>query len=375
MNSSFARASTRAGIMALFGVLASAVVYAHSGGTSYLHIDARRAESAIAMAWDIASTDLQWSLDLDEDGDGKVTARELADRRAAVRQLVLTNLELKRGGVTCSTEVSTLGLTSHAGQPYVSVNMAARCAHAGPLQVSSSLFFGSATYTALLEVQTAQGSMNAALSPNATRWQEPRKTSVLQTLARFVQQGIWHVLVGYDHIAFLLLLLLPSVLRGAPGLGQGPNARAAFRDIVGIVSAFTLAHSVTLSLAATGTLRLPTRPIEAAIAGSIVIAGLLNLFPAATRWRLWVAFGFGFVHGFGFANALDEIGAKGFALAPMLAGFNIGVECAQLMIVALALPVLLLAGRSPIYANRLMPALSIATGILGAAWLGARALP
>jgi HupE / UreJ protein len=129
---------------------------------------------------------------------------------------------------------------------------------------------------------------------------------------------------------------------------------------------------VTLSLAATRTVLLATRPIEAAIAGSIVIAGMLNLYPKATHWRLWVAFGFGFVHGFGFANALGEIGATGFALAPMLAGFNIGVECAQLMIVAVALPILLLVGRSPIYANRLMPALSLATGLLGAVWLGAR---
>jgi hypothetical protein len=233
------------------------------------------------------------------------------------------------------------------------------------LQVSSNLFFGGAAYTTLIAVETAQGHMDAALSPNARQWLEPRKASIFATLARFVQQGIWHVLIGYDHIAFLLLLLLPSVLHGA-------TARAAIRDIVGIVSAFTIAHSVTLSLAATGTVHLPTRPIEAAIAASIVIAGLLNLYPSATRWRLWVAFGFGFVHGFGFANALDEVGASGLALAPMLAGFNIGVECAQLMIVAVALPLLLLAGRSPIYANRLMPALSIATGMLGAIWFGAR---
>jgi hypothetical protein len=362
----------RAGLLALFGVLASPAVFAHSGGASYLHIDGRGAGTAISAVWDIASTDLQWSLDLDEDGDARVTPHEIADRRAAITRLVLGSLELRRGGVICGAEVSSLRLTSHGGQPHVSMALSARCAHTGLLQVSSNLFFGSAAYTTLINVNTPQGRMDAVLSPNARQWLEPRKASIFETLTRFVQQGIWHVLIGYDHIAFLLLLLLPSVLRGTHGIGHGSNVRAAVRDIVAIVSAFTLAHSVTLSLAATGTVHLPTRPIEAAIAASIVIAGLLNLYPSAMRWRLWVAFGFGFVHGFGFANALDEIGVSGVALAPMLAGFNIGVECAQLMIVAVALPLLLLAGRSPIYANRLVPALSIATGMLGATWFGAR---
>jgi uncharacterized membrane protein YqjE len=103
-----------------------------------------------------------------------------------------------------------------------------------------------------------------------------------------------------------------------------------------------------------------------------VIAGVLNLFPAASRWRLRLAFGFGFVHGFGFANALAEIGAEGTRLASMLAGFNLGVEFAQLSIVGLTLPVLWLLSRTARYANRLMPALSLATALTGAVWFVGR---
>ena len=102
------------------------------------------------------------------------------------------------------------------------------------------------------------------------------------------------------------------------------------------------------------------------------MAGLLNLFPGASRWRLRLAFGFGFVHGFGFANALQQIGAQGERLAPMLAGFNLGVEAAQLLIVAVTLPVLWLLSRQSRYSSRFMPALSLATALTGAIWFAGR---
>ena len=113
--------------------------------------------------------------------------------------------------------------------------------------------------------------------------------------------------------------------------GAAPDAcRDVARDIVTIITAFTIAHSTTLALAVTGTVHVPTQPIEVAIAASIAVAGGINLLPRLSRLRLPLAFGFGFVHGFGFANALSEIDASGTALLPLLAGFNIGVEMAQL---------------------------------------------
>jgi hypothetical protein len=103
-----------------------------------------------------------------------------------------------------------------------------------------------------------------------------------------------------------------------------------------------------------------------------VIAGLLNLFPAGASWRLRLAFAFGLVHGFGFANALRESGAGEVRLVPMLAGFNLGVEVAQLTIVALTLPVLWRLSREPLYSQRLMPVLSVATAMTGAIWFANR---
>ena len=109
--------------------------------------------------------------------------------------------------------------------------------------------------------------------------------------------------------------------------------------------------------------------VEATIAFSIVAAGVLNLFPRGARWRLPIAFGFGLMHGFGFANALSELGASGARLVPALAGFNIGVELAQLSIVMIALPLLLRFRTKPFYAARIMPWASAATACAGVVWL------
>jgi hypothetical protein len=103
------------------------------------------------------------------------------------------------------------------------------------------------------------------------------------------------------------------------------------------------------------------------------MAGLLNLFPGAARARLALAFGFGLVHEFGFANALAELGARGARLLPALAGFNTGVELSQLALVVAVLPFLFRARMSASYALRFMPVTSLVTALAGAAWLVARA--
>ena len=162
---------------------------------------------------------------------------------------------------------------------------------------------------------------------------------MLSTFATFVGQGLWHVWIGYDHLAFLLLLLLPSVLRSTGNAGASTGSfRETARDLLESSPPSRWRTPSPSALAATGTVHVPVRPIEIAIALSIVIAGLLNLFPRAARARLALAFGFGLIHGFGFANALAELGTQGARLVPTLAGFNVGVELAQLTLVLWCCP-------------------------------------
>jgi hypothetical protein len=177
-------------------------------------------------------------------------------------------------------------------------------------------------------------------------------------LVSFVVLGIEHILTGYDHLLFLLALLLR---------GGGLWAMAK------IVTAFTLAHSVTLSLAVLDIVVLPERLIEAVIALSIAAVAAENLFLQATVTRRWVvSFCFGLVHGFGFSMALREMGLPAHGLLLSLFGFNIGVELGQALVVAVALPVLVVVHRAG-YERRLVWGLSMAILLAGLALFVERA--
>ncbi len=357
---------------AIAALLCSAAALPHEIAPSYLTLVTRSdSEPGMRLRWELPLAQLRWTVDLDADGDGTIAWAEVAARRASIEALALESLEVARGPGACTLTPAGFAASRHAGADYAAVELHAACPDEGALRIDNRMFFGDhPTHQLLLDVTTEGGRFTSALSPLAMRWSEPASASWLGTLAEFLRHGIWHIWIGYDHIAFLTLLLLPSVLRNDSGRWQvAANPRAVMRDLLLIVTAFTLAHSVTLGLAATGAVTVPTRPIEIAIALSIVVAGLLNLVPRISQLRLPVAFAFGLVHGFGFANVLAELGAGGVPVVPMLAGFNLGVEVGQLAIVAVVLPLLLWLRRLPIYPRRLMPAASLVTAIAGAIWV------
>jgi hypothetical protein len=351
---------------------ASHVAFAHSTSTSYLLIDAPREDGPVEVRWDLAMHDIVWNVLIDQDYDGVVTWQEVLDSRARyIEPALLGQLSLQRGDAPCTLRVSDVALAERAGMNHLSVLFAASCARPGRLEVGGPLFLsGDAAQRVLLSLTRGTTQLAGVIGAENPGWLEPERPSAWASFARFVGEGAWHVLIGYDHIAFVLLLLLPSVLRSVEGRWQGATRLGEVtRDIVTIVTAFTIAHSTTLALAVTGTVHLPTQPIELAIAASIAVAAGINLLPRLSRLRLPLAFGFGFVHGFGFANALGEIDAGGTTLLPLLAGFNIGVEIAQLAIVALVLPLIYLARGTRWYATGVMPLGSCALGAAGVVWL------
>jgi hydrogenase/urease accessory protein HupE len=176
-------------------------------------------------------------------------------------------------------------------------------------------------------------------------------------LLRFLGEGVRHILEGADHIAFLLAILLPVRRIG---------------DLVKVVTAFTLAHSITLTLGATGLASIPAQIVEPAIALSIVIAAVENLHRggAGTRLRAGYAFVFGLVHGFGFAGSLaDSGGLPAYALWPSVLAFNTGVELGQLLIVAALAPLAVaLQNRRPLLRAAVVRYASVAIAVLGLAW-------
>jgi hypothetical protein len=196
-------------------------------------------------------------------------------------------------------------------------------------------------------------------------------------LAQFVdyaREGVWHIWIGFDHILFLLSLLLPSVLLGS-GKGWQPAERFAptFWDVLKVATSFTVAHSITLSLAALSIIQLPSRLVESAIALSVVLAALNNLWPVVRGRRWLVAFGFGLIHGFGFASVLADLGLPQSALLVALVGFNVGVEAGQLALVAAFLPIAYALRRGPLYRRVIFLGGSAGIVLISVIWLVERA--
>jgi hydrogenase/urease accessory protein HupE len=189
---------------------------------------------------------------------------------------------------------------------------------------------------------------------------------LLSTMQRYLITGIEHIFLGYDHIAFLIGVVLWA-RRLVP--------------VIKIVTAFTIAHSITLSLAALNIIVLPGVVVEPAIAASIVFVAMENFFSCDidSRWR--VTFAFGLIHGFGFASALREFGLPANAVVPALAAFNIGVEVGQVAIVSIVVPALIVLDRlmaadraKPVRAASLVYALSLLISLLGSYWFLTRLL-
>jgi hypothetical protein len=347
------------------------VALAHAQSTSFLILQLPAGDAPVSVRWDLSLQDIAWSVFIDADYDGNVTWQEVQNAKPALSAAVLAQITLQRGGAPCALSVTDFALAKRTEQNFLSVAMQAACPKSGPAVVGGDLFMsGDASQRVLLSAHRGNEQLNGVLSATAPSWIEPQHASAWRSFARFVGEGVWHVLIGYDHIAFVLLLLLPSVMRPVDGKWQGATGlRQVARDMFTIITAFTIAHSITLALAVTGTVKVPTQPIEVAIAASIAVAGGLNLLPRLSKLRLPLAFGFGLVHGFGFANALSEIDAGGTALLPLLAGFNAGVELAQLGIVAVVLPLIYSMRATRWYASTVLPLGSCALGMAGVVWL------
>lgn len=195
-----------------------------------------------------------------------------------------------------------------------------------------------------------------------------------------IDLGILHIRIGTDHILFILVLVLPSVLvfrsiederdsgdQSGSGWMPGSSFRSSLWKVLKIATMFTIAHSITLSLAGLGLLGFPSRPVEALIALSIVVAALHNLRPIFREKEWLIAFGFGIFHGLGFAGLLDGLGLdKGRKIWSLL-GFNIGVEIGQAVIILLVFPILFILRRTRVY-EPLMRVASIGMAVVATNW-------
>jgi hypothetical protein len=354
-------------------LLAATGAWAHEPSRSLLGLTVT--SSNLTGTLDVSLRDLEDAVGLDADGDAAITWGEVAAREPDIVAYVVPRLRVGSAIAACPLAIEPNGIDTHGGVAFVALALSGDCeSPPAQLRVDYSLLFDiDRAHRAIVTIESA-GRVSSAVISN----EEPTYTAQLESsgawasLRRFVVEGVWHIWQGYDHLAFVVLLVLP-ILLGRSGENGMPSPRAAAGEIVRVVTAFTVAHSLTLAIAAAGWVPIPTRAVELVIAASVLLAAVANVAPRVARLGPKLAFAFGLVHGFGFAGALGDLTAGARALLPTLAGFNLGVELGQLAVVVAVFPVLLALRRSLVLRNAVTVAASAACAALALAWLAERA--
>lgn len=340
----------------------------------------------LAIDWTIELRDLEHAIGLDSNADGRITWGELRQAQARIEAYALSRLSLSTPQGACPNRPGELLVRERLDETQAVLRFRAECPDdSGPISVRYALLFDlDSSHRGFLRHLRDEGessSRGAAMAPIILSPQRPVASFSLESqhgwgvFVDFLRHGVWHIWIGADHMLFLFTLILPVMLVRRKGRWQAASSlRAPLLDLLKLITAFTVAHSITLALAALEIVVLPSRAVESVIALSVLVVALNNLFPlfVGSRWTL--AFAFGLVHGFGFANVLGELGLDSSALVVSLLGFNLGVELGQLAVVAVLMPLLVLARRAEIYSRLLMPAGSVVCAAIACAWLLDRVL-
>ncbi len=361
-------------ICAISLVLLSSSAWAHSSSTSYLSIATAGAD--LEVQWEIALRDLDYAIGLDP--TGTITWGDLRARTAAIKSYALPRLTLSSGGTACPPGPVSLLADERGGTGYAVLRFTAHCmAAVHRVNIGYGLMFDlDPEHRALLDFISGGSFRIAVLSPAAPRLTMDAGGRLRQTFVEFFRVGIDHILSGPDHLLFIAILLFPAMFRRSAGRVWSPVERflPAFVETTKILSAFTVAHAITVTAATLGWVSIPSRVIEGAIALTIVATALDNIVPVLPDRRWMLAFGFGLIHGMGFATALGPLSLPAWPLAVALFSFNLGVEAAQLLAAAIVLPIGFALRHVRLYSGRFLPGASGLAGLLAIAWFAQRTL-
>jgi hypothetical protein len=369
------------GLWCLVLALCAGAAGAHSSSNSYLLLSER--EGATVLRADLHLRDIDLVFDLDADRDGQVVWSEVVAREAQVLPWLAQGLRVGTPATACDLAPIDTQASERADGIYLSTEWRLSCpAGVGPSGLGLSyqlLFDRDNLHRALLRIDLPQVQSSAMLSPERPTVALPTANpSTAAVLGRYVVEGVWHIWIGIDHILFLLSLLVLAPLVPArqwvTRWAAEPRLRPAFMEVLAVVTAFTVAHSITLSLSVLQWVEPPASFIEPVIAVSVVLAALNNLLGwwSVRRWRL--AFVFGLIHGFGFANVLLDLGLPASQLAVALGGFNVGVELGQLAIVGVFFPLAWWLRHSAFYRWAVVVGGSLAIVVVGSVWTVQRVL-
>jgi hypothetical protein len=351
----------------------STFVFAHKPSDSYLAITIQNQH--VSGRWEIALRDLDFAIGLDNNDDGAITWGELRAKATVISSYAFARLKLSANEQNCSHRHTSLKVDDHTDGKYAVLYFASDCGKSqlDNVTVEYRLFAElDPQHRGLLKLTRDNATIAAVLVPS----QPARSFGLLEhadswkALPDFIHEGIWHIWKGYDHILFLFSLLIPSVMVYKRARWQPVDAfSTACWDVLKVVTAFTVAHSITLGIATLGYVELPSRWVESVIAASVILAALNNLVAIVTGKRAALAFTFGLIHGFGFASVLTDLGLQESSKLWGLLGFNLGVEIGQLALVIAFLPLAYKFSRYSLYKPVVMKTCSLSIVGLASIWL------
>jgi hypothetical protein len=362
-----------AGLAAACALSTAAFAHISSNGFLSAHLDGREIQGSM----EISVRDAELAVGIDANHDGKITWAELRSAQPQLVGYLSDHVTFDVQGRRCAIAFQTLEVNDRVDGHYAWLPFTGRCPRTiDAIEIRYTVLEGlDPSHRGLLTLTGEGGAQTGVLgggSPQAVysvlapdRW---------RTFQDYFEAGVRHILSGIDHLLFLLSLLLPAVLQRKSGHWEPVReARPALIGVLEVVTAFTLAHSITLTLAALDLVRLPTRLTESVIAASIIAAALNNIFPLITESRARIAFGFGLLHGFGFASVLSDMGLPPGARLISMFSINQGIEAGQLSVVLAVMPVIYALRSGLFYRRTVMPWGSAAIAALAFVWLVQRA--
>jgi hypothetical protein len=323
--------------------------------------------------------DIGQAANLDTNNDGKLLWSEVLANQQQAAAYIANALQIKQGSGKCRVSAASPTTRSISAESLVvyplSVSCQARNREDGSkdsrvISISyEGIFDISPTHKLLTTVNVQDETLTSVIAEDKRILTlTPKVLSTTSQFFEMVYQGIWHIFIGLDHILFLVATLLTvNLARHQRSWKKEDKKRDIVKNTVILVSAFTLAHSITLTATALDIITLDSRWVELGIAISVMLTALNNIFPVVFRLG-FLTFAFGLLHGMGFASVFAELNAQSNSLVLSVAAFNIGVEVGQLAIVSLLLPLLVLVRNWHVYAKTIMPIASSVIAIVALNW-------
>jgi len=366
-------------VVFLFIALFASSVAAHELSTTFISAELRD-DGSLDGQLKLDILDLKEVVTLDIDGNGELTWGEIEASRDTIQNYVTNGLRFYAGTQQClltlnnQLELQELNSVTYLVMSFSSpLYSSSKCADEEQLSFEYSLLFDAATnHKAIFSLRVASEEHVFIIDDENSRNSinvELNESSSWSTFWAFIYQGIFHILIGLDHILFLFTLLLTLCFYRHLGEWRGVDSkRVIIKKTLFIITSFTIAHSITLSGTALGIIPVMGSWIEIVIAASILFNVLNNLFPMIKNLSL-ITFLFGLIHGMGFAGALSEFGfTQEHQLLSVLA-FNLGVEIGQLGLLVVVLPILLWLRKSNFYRWYGMQLLSLLIGAVAIYWI------